>query len=128
MIWNWSTQPILNSYLLVMVLATVLSLLLMIRPAFRQLSLPRQRLLRTLRLGVVLLMLLAMLRPTLVRSTGERQRAVLVMLFDQSRSMQLSSDRQGETRWDSMVRVLGRCRASLAALHGEVELRGYVFD
>ena len=60
-----------------MVLATVLSLLLMIRPAFRQLSLPRQRLLRTLRLGVVLLMLLAMLRPTLVRSTGERQRAVL---------------------------------------------------
>ena len=128
MIWNWSTQPILNSHLLVMVLATVLSLLLLIRPAFRQLSLTRQRLLITLRLGVVLLMLLAMLRPTLVRSTGERQQAVLVMLFDQSRSMQLSSDRQGETRWDSMVRVLGRCRESLAALRGEVELRGYVFD
>ena len=77
MIWNWSTQPILNSHLLVMVLATVLSLLLLIRPAFRQLSLTRQRLLITLRLGVVLLMLLAMLRPTLVRSTGERQQAAM---------------------------------------------------
>ena len=128
MIWNWSTQPILNSHLLVMVLATVLSLLLLIRPAFRQLSLPRQRLLQGLRLGVVLLMLLAMLRPTLVRSIGERQRAVLVMLFDQSRSMQLSSDRQGETRWESMVRVLDRCRVSLAGLRKEVDVRGYVFD
>lgn len=128
MIWNWSTQPILNSHLLVVFLAIGLSLLLMIRPAFRQLSMTRQRLLQGLRLAVVLLMLLAMLRPTLVRSTGERQRAVLVMLFDQSRSMQLSSDRQGETRWESMVRVLDRCRASLAALRDQVEIRGYVFD
>ena len=128
MIWNWSTQPILNSHLLVVFLAIGLSLSLMIRPAFRQLSMTRQRLLQGLRLAVVLLMLLAMLRPTLVRSTGERQRAVLVMLFDQSRSMQLSSDRQGETRWESMVRVLDRCRASLAALRDQVEIRGYVFD
>ena len=128
MIWNWSTQPILNSHLLVAVLAIGLLLLLIIRPSFRRLSTKRQRLLQVLRLGVVLLMLLAMLRPTLVRSTGEQQRGVLLMLFDQSRSMQLSSERQDETRWKAMVGVLDRCRTALAVLRDEVEIRAYAFD
>ena len=128
MIWNWSTQPILNSHLLVVLLAVGLLLLLLVRPTFRRLPKTRQRLLQGLRLGVVLLMLLAMLRPTYVRSTGEQQNAVLLMLFDQSRSMQLSSGGQHETRWQDLLSTLARSRSALAGLRDDVEIRAYAFD
>ncbi len=86
---NWSLQPIMNSYLVVALLAAGLLLALRMGPAFRRLSEGRRRVLRILRGLVVLLVMILMLRPTHISTQSKSQTAVLLLMFDISMSMQL---------------------------------------
>ncbi len=125
---NWSFQPILNSYWAVAILALGLLLALGVRPSFRRLAASRRRTLLVLRGLVVLLVILLMLRPTHVSTQSKPQTAVLVILFDQSRSMQLPNVSGGISRWDAQRAALLHIQPQLQDLSRDLEVKVYAYD
>ena len=88
----------------------------------------RRRGLVALRLAIVLLIVLAMLRPTLVWTTISRKPATLLILADQSRSMQVADAAGDKTRWDSLRASLDAAEPELTQLASEIEVKVYTFD
>jgi hypothetical protein len=123
-----SFSPVGNYYL-VAVLAAVLLVLLFIGPARQQLPGRRRGVLVSLRLLVILLVILAMLRPTLVHSDIVKQSATLVVLADRSRSMQVTDAVGKKSRWEVMVNALNDAKPALDDLRkAGLDVQGYTFD
>jgi hypothetical protein len=123
-----SFYPIADSYLLVTVLAVALLALLAFGPGKERLSRGRRLALAALRLGVIILAILAMLRPTLIYTEVKKQSATLVVLADQSRSMSVPDALAGKTRWDVLTKAVADAKAPLAALARDFEVKAYAFD
>ena len=125
---RWSFYPIADSYLLVGVAALVLLGLLMVGPGRARVSRRRRITLVGLRLAVIVLVVLAMLRPTLVYTHTEKEAATLVVLVDRSRSMQVPDEIGGKTRWEAQRRTLAEARPALARLAEDLEIAAFTFD
>jgi uncharacterized membrane protein len=125
---HWYCQPILNSYAIVAAIAAVLCLLLLIGPAFRRVTRRQRVALSVLRLAVIALLVVAMLRPTHISTTRRPQTAVLVVLLDQSRSMQLPHAATRQSRWAVQVASLQAAAPLLQELAADMEVRLYAFD
>jgi hypothetical protein len=117
-----------DGFLLVGLVALVLLALLALGPGRAKASAPRRATLFVLRLGVVLLVLLAMLRPTLVYFTMTKQPATLVIMLDKSRSMTVTDEVGGRSRWEAERRTLADARSALAKLGKDIEVKAYTFD
>ena len=117
-----------GGYVLVVLAAAALLALLAVGPGRSRVSRPRRRVLVGVRLAIVVLIILAMLRPTLVWSTISRKPATLVVLADQSRSMQVADAAGDKTRWDSLRASMQAAAAELADLASEIEIKVYTFD
>jgi uncharacterized membrane protein len=114
--------------LLVLLAALVLLPLLAIGPA-RSKTTPRKRMaLSGIRLAVVLLALLAMLRPTIVHTETKKQSATLVLLFDWSKSMSVADAYAGNTRWQALKSAVTTALPVLAELAEDFEVKLYTFD
>jgi len=125
---HWYFQPVLNSYAVVAAIATVLCLALLIRPSFRALNGLRRGMLVAIRLMVITLVVIAMLRPTRISTTTTPQTAVLIVLFDQSRSMQLPDSSGQQSRWDVEREALERVQPILGELANKLEVKVYGYD
>ncbi|MFH1922952.1 MAG: vWA domain-containing protein, partial [Planctomycetota bacterium] len=125
---RWSLYPIAESYLLVGFAALVLLGLLVVGPAREKVSRGRRAGLLGIRLAVVVLVILAMLRPTLVYLRTEKQAATLVVLADRSRSMSVPDEIGGRTRWEALRRTLSDAKGALAKLGEDFEIKAYTFD
>ncbi len=112
----------------VLAVAAVLVALLWVRPRQVQLALGRWAVLVGLRLAVVLLMLFAMLRPTIVYTKVEPVEASLVLLVDGSRSMQVADSLGDKSRWEAMKLLLDASAADLAKLSETWNVTAYGFD
>ena len=124
----WRLEPIFESYPSVIAVAAVLAALALTRPWSLGLSRKRRALLTGLRLLVIVLMVVAMLRPTLVSQTIKPQAATLLIIGDASRSMQLPSGHSEQSRWQLQRELLSSAAESLAALAAEgVEVKSYLF-
>ncbi len=124
-----SLYPIGDSYLLVAVVAIALLGLLVLGPPRGRLGGGRRWALWTLRLAVFVLVILAMLRPTLVYTEVSKQAATLVILADQSRSMSVPDALGGrKTRWDALRRSLDDAGDGLARIAKDFEVRAFTFD
>lgn len=123
-----SFYPIADSYLWVIVGAVVLLALLAIRPAQASMTRRRRMILGGIRLAVVVLVVLAMLRPTLVYTKTEMQPATLLVLADQSRSMGVRDSAGGRSRWESLRNTLTEAQPAMAALAEQFELKAFTFD
>ncbi len=88
----------------------------------------RRRALRGVRLVVILLALLAMLRPTLVRSTTREQRAGLLILLDFSRSMTLPGKEPSRSRWAAQREFVQSIRPLLEKLDESVDTKIWLYD
>src|SRR5688500_1867468 len=111
----WSLEPIFDSYLAVAVVALALTLLLLLRPTYRALSQAQWGTLLGLRCATILLLLMAMLGPTHVSTTSEPQTAVVIVLADKSRSMQLPDGASASpSRWEAQQKVLQQVEPLLA--------------
>jgi len=121
-------QPIFGSYLLVVVVAAVLTALLLMGPAFRAIARRQRIVLTLLRAGVIVLLLVAMLRPTWYGTTTKPLTATLIVLLDQSRSMQVPDAPDGKTRWEAQVAALRDALPVLEDLAENLEVKFYVFD
>ncbi|MGA2616273.1 MAG: glutamine amidotransferase [Thermoguttaceae bacterium] len=120
--------PIADSYLLVAALGLALAALLAMRlgPA---LPLRHRRVILTaLRAGVIVLLLLAMLRPTLVYTQTKKEKATLVLLADATRSMSVRDGLGGKSRWELLRRALVEAAPALRSLAQDFEVKGYTFD
>lgn len=118
----------MNSYAVAAAVATVLCLLLLIGPSFRKLSTLKRGILILLRLVVILLIVVAILRPTRISTTTTPQSAVLVMMVDQSRSMQLPHSSGQQSRWAAQREVLDRARPVLLELADKMETTIHGYD
>lgn len=107
--WN----PTFGSIWLVLLAFVIVFLLLyLVRPQQDGLTPSRQRWLLGLRSGGALILLLAMLRPTMVRTTETPVPATLAVLLDGSSSMSLPSG-DGRDRWTVQSEVWNKLLPSL---------------
>ena len=109
-----------------LVLAAVLLALLAIRPAFQSANRQRRLILHGLRAAVVLLVVLALLRPTVVHTKTEPIAATVAFLLDTSRSMRVS-DVSGATRFAALLDTLRQSRDQVRRLHRSYEVVAYDF-
>ena len=106
---RWSFEPILESYLAVFALITLLILLLVfVRPAIGRLISRRRLILALLRMCLILMLVVAMLRPARVSTQSRPQSATIVLAYDESRSMQIEDASQGASRWTDQLATLNR--------------------
>ncbi|GAF76854.1 unnamed protein product, partial [marine sediment metagenome] len=115
--------------LLVAAAAVLLFGLLVVGPRGGGMTRGRRRVLLGLRLGGVVLVVLAMLRPTLVRTETRKQSATLVVLVDTSRSMSVPDALGGRrSRYEAMRQALDAAREELKELADQFEVKVYAFD
>jgi len=117
-----------GGYLLVALMGAVLLGLLALGPGRNRVSAGRRRALIAVRLAIVLLLILAMLRPTLVRSTRARKPATAVVMIDMSRSMQVADALGSKTRWEALLASLSDADKAIRELSTQLELKVYAFD
>ena len=97
---DWTLEPILGSYTLVICVAiALLALLLMIRESGR-VTRGQSVVLWTLRLAMCLVVLLVMLKPGLTFTRQSTPRGTIAVMMDASASMQLPSGEAEGSRWD----------------------------
>src|SRR6478609_8252247 len=120
-------QPVVSLTVVILVTAVLLGLLL-VRPRHVRLLKRQWAALIGLRLAVVLLMLLALLRPSLVYTKVEPVAASLVMLVDSSRSMQVADSLGNKPRWDSVKQLLAGSEKDLATISKKLSVAVYEFD
>jgi len=120
--------PIADSYLLVAAITAVLLALLALRPSGGRLSNHRRWALLALRAGVIALLVIAMLRPTIVYTEIRKQPATLVMMVDRSKSMSVGDGVGGATRWQELQQCLADATPALARLAKDFEIKAYAFD
>lgn len=123
---RWSFYPIADSYWLVAFLAAGLFALLWLVP-LTGLSKGRRRVLLALRILVLLMTVIALLRPTLVRTEIGLQSATLVLLADRSRSMDVPDGFNAKTRWTLLKETLAEAAPSLQTLGERVEIGAFTF-
>jgi hypothetical protein len=122
-----SLSPIGN-HLLVLGVALALLGLLVLAPVGMQMTPRRRAVLVALRLLVFLVVIAAMLRPTLIYTETKQQQATLVLLVDRSRSMQVADSFGNKTRWQALKSTLDDARPALADLAEDLEVKIYAFD
>ncbi len=122
-----SCYPVGGSYLLVALVALALVALVAIWPVRQGTSRAKRLALAAIRIGVIVLLVLAMLRPTLVYTETKKQSASLIVMADRSRSMSVPDSIGGKTRWEILRRTLDDGRTALAALAEDFEVKAYSF-
>src|SRR3954471_23055056 len=120
-------QPVVSLPVVLAVTGILLGLLF-VRPRHVQLVRKQWAALIGLRLAVVLLMLFALLRPSLVYRKVEPVAASLVLLVDSSRSMQVADSLGNKTRWDSVKQLLDSSASDLAKIGKKLSVAAYEFD
>ena len=125
---EWSFEPIWNSRGLVALLAIILLALLLLGPRFGHLSWRRKGTLAFLRALVIVLLLLAMLRPTHVFTSSKPRPSVLLVLFDLTRSMNLPDRAAGVSRWEAQKQALATIQSALPQLEKQAKIHIYGYD
>jgi uncharacterized membrane protein len=120
-------HPVMSPALVAAVMV-VLVAALSLRPKFGELTWWRRAALVVLRLAVVLLTLIAMLRPELVYTKRTPQRGSLVLLVDDSRSMQVKDSLGDKSRWEAVKSLLSSAATDLARLAQTWNVSTYRFD
>ena len=121
-------QPIFSTTLMAIILAVAL-LLLWFGPSFSKLETRKRVTLTLLRLGVVMLAFLAMLRPGCIQKIEQNQSAVLMVLSDISRSMDLPHIEDNSTRWNTVKQMIVNNQDRFDKLaEKKIEVKFYQFD
>ena len=124
---EWSIAPV-GGVWFTLVVALGLTLVMLIGPEKKRLARRQRAWLFVLRGATALLLLLAMCRPTLVTTETERLPGSLVVLLDNSRSMQITDSLGNASRWDALKSVLRGSREQLAELADTWDLKLYQFN
>ena len=124
---SWSFSPVGGTGFTVAV-ALVLVLVMLVGPATDRISRKKRLSLFVLRCATAILLLLIMCRPTLVATVTERIPGSLVLLLDNSRSMQIADSLNNASRWNALKAVLADSQEQLSELSDTWDLKIYQFD
>ena len=124
---RFTVSPVGGMWVVALAIA-LLTALLWFGPNSSKLTPGRRRVLAALRLIVILLMALAMLRPTIVRTKTTKQSATLIVLVDRSRSMLVTDAVGKKSRWEVLKTALGDSLPALDKLAEDLEIKVYEFD
>ncbi len=130
---EWTFNPIFNygavSAASLLELAVLgLSFIWAAQAALSRVQPPQRAILFAVRLLVILLLIFAMLRPTLVITKQQKQSATLVLLLDRTRSMLVADAFAGKTRWDALKQTVLDAAPELKELTDDVTVKVYTFD
>ncbi|MDO4585794.1 MAG: hypothetical protein Q4C95_00700 [Planctomycetia bacterium] len=126
---QFSFDPILGSWLFVeLILFCLIGILILFPPSSERLTLRRRRILFLLRCGLVFLIGLIMLRPSIIYQESRQLPATLLMLFDQSESMNVSDEVQSASRFEQLKTAIGNSKDSIANFQKEFEIKTFGFD
>ncbi len=126
--FRWSLDPVAGSYLVALIFALALLGLLALGPPRGKVSGRSRAALLALRAIAVVMVLLAMLRPTLVYTEMKKQEATLVVLADKSRSMSVPDGIGGKTRYATLIETLQAARPGFRQVAEDFELKAFAFD
>ena len=122
-------SPIFESWFLVAVIIVAITLLVFLMPLRTNRVSARHRLvILLLRIGCVLLLLFAMVRPAVVYRETTPLPATLVILIDQSESMSIADEVGGRSRYDIACDVVNSAAETINALSKQHEISPYLFD
>ncbi|MFM7846818.1 MAG: glutamine amidotransferase [Planctomycetota bacterium] len=125
---NWSLNPIFESYLAVTMVILALAVLVLVSPNFVRVSRKRHAVLIALRCVVILLLALVMLRPTRVSTIQRVERASLLVLLDQSRSMQLPNATDSVSRYEAQLSSLRAADGTLREITDRIDVKMFAYD
>jgi uncharacterized membrane protein len=126
--FTWYAEPIANSYFPVFLAAAALLALALLRPTFRELEPRKRRILVGLRISLLVLLLFAMLRPGFMLVENKQLPAVLLIMIDRSKSMQLPDTDASKTRWQSQLQTLRAASKQFDAIAKKMEIKVYAYD
>lgn len=124
---EFTFSPIVDTWKVIFLVA-LLVVPLFLRPDFASLTDTRRWILNGLRIVLILLLLVAILRPTILHTEKKPQPSAMVVMLDLSRSMSLTDLPGSRSRWDGMKDTLRAVEPHLAALAKKVTVRAYGFD
>lgn len=125
---DWTLEPILGSYTLVICVAiALLALLLMIRESGR-VTRGQSVVLWTLRLAMCLVVLLVMLKPGITFTRQSTPRGSIAVMMDTSASMQLPSGEAEGSRWDAQKSIWQAIWNERTAFGKDATIVPFVYD
>lgn len=125
---DWTLEPILGSYTLVICVAiALLALLVMIRESGR-VTRGQSVVLWTLRLAMCLVVLLVMLKPGITFTRQSTPRGTIAVMMDASASMQLPSGEAEGSRWDAQKSIWQAIWNERNAFGKEATIVPFVYD
>ena len=125
---RWHISPITDqyfsggAYLLVAAIALVLLAVWTASVFFTPVSRNRRIILASLRLALIFVLLFVLLRPSHTVTENEKQSATLLLLLDQSRSMQIQDTSSGNSRWNQMRALLAKIEEPISRMRDEKEI------
>ena len=123
-----SFQPVTSAWV-ILILAGVALIMLFVRPSFSKIGNGQRKTLNSIRSLVVLLALLALMRPGCVSTEEKLQSGVLLFLLDTSRSMQLPHLEDNSTRWQAITQAINANVPKFKELADKrIETRFFGFD
>lgn len=125
---NFGTEPIFGSHWAVVIITMVLVALLLWGPQFGKLTRSRWLVLTGLRLLTILLLMLALFRPTKQTTIKTPRTSSLLILADTSRSMLLPSGQQDATRYKVQQQALEKVQPILKAMGDRWEISQFGYD
>lgn len=124
---SFALEPIFDSLIVVIAIALLgAGAVWGIRPSGGELTRSRMRTLTAVRAAALILLVLALLRPTILRTDSRPAAATLAVLIDHSRSMTLP-DGEGRPRWQTQAEAIRRLRPALDSLDQQLEVRYYAY-
>ncbi len=128
MFQSLSFEPVFPWWIIAGFAAATL-VLLMLKPGFGELTITKQRTLILLRFLAALLLLVAMVRPGWLTVENRKQRAVIPVMMDLSKSMQLANAAQGESRYFAAQQIVNQFEVMSAEFaKQDIELLLYGFN
>src|SRR5690606_35934415 len=124
---SWSVDPV-GGWWFILLVGMGLAAVLSIAPREDKLTPRRRRILFALRTATALLLVVAMLRPTLVTTEIQKLPGTLVLLADSSRSMTIADAHGDVTRWEALKSSLAAARREFSDLAESWDLKLYQFD
>ena len=125
---EWSLSPVFGSYAIVGLIAAGLFFVWFVMTDSQGLSLWQRTVLRALRLLMILVLLLAILKPGLSWTRQREPSGTVAVLMDKSSSMQLGSGEGAKSRWDQQLELWNTLWSNRDQLGKQVKLSPFLYD
>lgn len=125
---EWTLSPVFGSYGLVSLIAIGLLFVWFFVMDMQGLTRVQKWILRIIRLLLILLLMLAILKPGVSWTKQREPEGTIAVLMDKSSSMQLSSGDGKKSRWEQQLEVWNGLWSNRAQLGNQIRLAPFVYD